>query len=102
MSKLIVACKAHKDFNTLQIVRFPMAPPPVNCLCDGPCECDQLSVTLWEQMLERHVKGLGEWAIECLKKPEKGCLEGKGRKTITARTVEFSYYHPVKVKEYEA
>ena len=103
MSELIVACKAHKDFNTLQIVRLPMRPPPADCVCDGPCECGSpnLPVTSWEQILERHVKGLGEWAIEYLKKPETGSLEGEGRKRITVRTVEFSYYYPVKVKEYE-
>ena len=103
MSELIVACKVHQDFNTLQIVRLPMGPPPLDCWCGGLCECDQPNppATLWERKLEKHVEGLGEWAIECLKKQETGCLEGEGRKRITLRTVEFSCRYPVKVKEYE-
>ena len=50
--------------------------------------------------MEKHVKGLGEWAGECLKKGETGCLDGEARKRITLRTIEFSYDHPMKVKEY--
>ena len=55
----------------------------------------------WEKRLEEHVKGLEEWAIECLKKGETGCLDGEARKMTTLRIIEFSYDHPVKVKEYE-
>ena len=101
MSDSIVACKAHQDFNTLQIVRLPMEPPPRDCRCDEPCECGSIPMTSWERMLAKHVKGLGEWAMECLEKARTGCLKGEGRKRITVRTVEFSYDYPVKVKEYE-
>ena len=101
--ELIVACKALEDFNTLQIVRLPMGPPLSDCWCNGPCECGNpsLPVESWERILEKHVKGLGGWAIECLEKVKVGCLEGEGGKRTTVRTVEFSYDHPVKVTGYE-
>ena len=101
ISELIVACKAHQDFNTLQIVRLPMEPSPRTCMCDESCDCGSIPMTSWERMLEKHVKGVGEWAMECLEKARTGCLEGEGRKRITVRTVEFTSDHPVKVKEYE-
>ena len=104
MSKLIVACKALQDFNTLQIVRLPVMQPSPRCDCNVPCEYFHypcVTVERWEQSLEKHVKDLGEWAIECLEKAKMGYLEGEERKRITVRTVEFGYIHPVKVKEYQ-
>ena len=103
MLELIVACKALQDFNMLQIVRLPMRPPPQRCDCNGPCVNfhPNYPVIEWERSMEKHVKGLGEWAVDCLKKQKKGRLKGKGRKRITLRTIEFGYDHPVKVKEYE-
>ena len=108
MSELIVACKTLQDFNTLQIVRLIMQHPdrPCNCFL-GPELCEEfnhstISKERWEQMLEKHVKDLGEWAIECLEKAKTGCLEGEERKRITVRTVEEGYIHPVNVREYEA
>ena len=104
MLKLTVACKALQDFNTLQIVRLPMELPRPRCDCDWDCETLHLSSTTrerWEELLERHVKDLGEWTIECLEKARPECLEGEERRRITLRTVEFSNHYPVKVKEYE-
>ena len=104
MSKLIAACEALQDLNTLQVVRLPMVPPLPRCGCNGPCEnlhpsCD---VVEWlEQLLEKYVKGLGEWTVERLEKAKMGSLEGEQWKRITLRIVEFSYDFPVKVKEYE-
>ena len=48
-----------------------------------------------------HMKDLEERAIEYLKRPKTGCLEGEERKRITLRTVEFGYDYPAKVREYE-
>ena len=99
MSGLIIACKALQDFNTLQIVRFPMEAPSLDRWCDDSCECGYPNhPIIWEQILEQHVKDLGWWAIECLKKVKAECLEGEERKRITLRTVEFSYMYPVQVK----
>ena len=105
MSELIVACKALPDFNTLQIVRFPTKPPS-RCNCDGPCYFNpQHSAEEWEQELGDYMSYLEEWAIDCLKKPEMGRLEGEGRERTTLRTIEFSgrrpYQSSAKVKEYE-
>lgn len=63
------------------------------------------------------MKGVRDWAIECLKKPETECQEGEGRKTTTLRVIkldplltELSYGYPelprfvlgsVNVGEYE-
>ena len=108
MSRLIVACETLQDFNTLQIVRLLVGYSSPPCDCDwGPGLCEwpnhsRLSGEEWEELLEKHVKDLGEWAIECLEKAKTGGLEGEERKRITVRTVEVGYIHPVKVREYEA
>jgi len=64
------------------------------------------------------MKGVKDWAIECLKRPETGRPEGGERKGMTLRVVELSsifgrfprhgdggllkfYLGPVKVEEYE-
>ena len=111
MLKLIDACKALQDFNTLQIVRLPFVPPYRICYCDGPCEYFHAALPeeRWERMLGEYMKDLEEWAIDCLKRPKTcrskkartGCLEGGGRKGTTLRIIEFCYDYSVKVREYE-
>ena len=104
MLKLVAACKTLQDFNTLQIVRFPFTQPymPI-CSCDGPCECfrPDLPEGHWEQLLGEYMKDLEECAIEYLKRPKTGCLEGEGVKRITLRVIEFSVDCPLKVREHE-
>ena len=107
MLELIVACNTLQDLNTLQIVRLIVEHPSPPCDCDvfGRL-CERLNGSLpvgeeWEELLEKRVKDLREWAIECLEKAKMGCSEGEERKRITVRTIEFGYIHPVKVEEYE-
>ena len=54
-------------------------------------------------MLEENVTGLRECVTECLKKGKTRCLEGEARNmtSVILRTIEFSFDHPAKVKEYE-
>lgn len=64
------------------------------------------------------MKGVKDWAIDCLKRPKTGCCKGGGRKETTLRMIELSsvfdqfprygeggllrfYLGPVKVEEYE-
>ena len=112
MLKLVVACKALQDFNTLQIVRLPFSPPYIpGCYCDGPCEYFHPAVPegWWERTLVEYMKDLEEWTIDCLrrqttgrsKRGKMGCLEGEGRKRITLRIIEFSDDYSVKVREHE-
>ena len=103
MLKLIAACKALQDFNTLQIVRLPFRPPYRVCPCDGPCEYLHSSFPeeQWEQLLEEYMTDLEEWTIDCLKRPKTGCLEEEGRKRITLRIIEFGYDYFAEVREYE-
>ena len=107
MFKLTAACKTLQDFNTLQIVHPIVRRPGWVFNCDwGGGRCEWLSHSClsrekWEELLEKYVGDLREWAIECLEKAKTGCLEGEERKRITLRTVEFGYIHPVKVREYK-
>ena len=54
--------------------------------------------------MRKQTKDLKEWAIDCLRKPLTGCLQGEGRRT-TLRIIKFSSRRPsrssVKVEEYE-
>ena len=103
MLKLVAACKSLQDFNTLQIVRLPFSPPYRVCYCDGPCGYFHpgFPEERWERLLAEDMKDLGEWAVDCLKRPEMGYSEGEGRKRITLRIVEFDCNHSAKVREYE-
>ena len=63
------------------------------------------------------MKGVKDWAIDRLKRPETGCSKGGGRKDTTLRVIELSsvfdqfqgqgddglrfYLGPVKVEEHE-
>lgn len=105
--ELVGACNALADFDTLQIVHFPIIPPPRICLCMWPaCDCYALSSKEWEERterltggLEKKMKDLEEWAMKCLKEPRTGCREGEGR-DITLRTIKFKQgYSSVKVEE---
>jgi len=102
--KLIKACKALPDFDTIQIVYFLSGHVLLRRRHVDLLSSEQVSRALREQ-----VKGVTDLAINCLKEPGPGCREGEGRKT-TVRVIELSpdhpgpqpYLGPVKVEEYEA
>ena len=109
ISELIVACKALPDFDTLQIIHYPVFRPVLTCWC-GRDRCGShwpsSGQWQWEPALEKHAKDLGAWAIDCLKKPKTGCCAGEGRKKTTKlRVIKFCSGHPcrsaVKVEECE-
>ena len=88
--QLITACKVHSDFDTLQIVRFPLVPPFLVCRCGwGGCGGRIRSSEQQEQALRKQTKDLEDWAIDCLKKPER-----RERKTITLRVLSFRSGRP--------
>ena len=89
ISELVVACKALPDFDTLQIVRFPINPPRLLCWCGkGRCGHHGLFLEQWELALEKQTKDLEREAVECLKTPRMGSREGEGRRTMV-RIVKF-------------
>ena len=91
-SELAKACKSLPDFDTFQIVHFPLS--------DG---CIQQLHALGEDL-----SGVKDLVINCLKEPGRGCREGEGRKKTTVRVVKlvgdpppYSYLDSAKVEEYE-
>ena len=108
-SELVNACKALPDFDTLQIVDFPLVLPCTlwaggrlmygGSPIEGPWE-DQLKQILGMKAVEESV-------MSCLK-PKKGCQE-EGRKRTTFRMIKLSseshsspsYLGSVKVEEHE-
>ena len=91
ISELVIACKALPDFDTFQIVRYPIGPPPLVCRCTNWWECSAHtpSSEQWEEALEKQMKDLEEWAIDCLKEPRIECQE-EGRKRTTLRAIKFA------------
>lgn len=102
MSELVVACKALPDFDTLQILRFPVAIPRLVCRCrQENCENHELNMEKWKQALKSQAKDLEEYAINCLRKPRTEPREGEGRR-VTLRVIEFvQSSRSVKVEERE-
>ena len=103
ISELVPACKILLDFDTFQLVRFSIIPPRLVCWCGWGklCSDHRPSSEQWEEALGKQAGDLGEWAIDCLKKPETECREGEGRKRTTLRTIEFGPgYRSVKVEEH--
>ena len=105
ISELVVACKTLPDFDTLQIVHFPIVPTRSECWCGlKGCGSHWPSVGWWEPALEKQVKDLTAWVVGCLKGPKMGRREVEGRR-ITLRVIEFGpgrpCQSPVKVEEYE-
>ena len=105
ISELVIACKALPDFDTFQIARFPVGGLPCLVCWRGQAECHShhyhTSDEQWKGALKKHMKELGEWAIECLREPRTGCREGEGRR-ITVRVIEFGLGgHHMNVEEYE-
>ena len=95
MSELIVACKALPDFDTLQIVHFPLVPTSLVCRCRwGGCGSRMHFSEQRQQTLGEQMKDLEDWAIECLKKPEARCREGEEGEGITLRVLRFSPGQP--------
>ena len=98
--ELVNVCKELPDFETIQIVYFLPAVTP-----DGGCVARPF-LKQQNQALREQVKGVMDLAIDCLKEPGTGCLEGEGRKT-TVRVIELSPNHPrphlgpAKVEEHE-
>ena len=108
-SGLANACKALSDFDTFQIVHFPASIPDLICghaLPDGVRD-GRVRPTL--QTPREHVDGVKDLVINCLKEPETGCREGKGRKRTTVRVIELVargsypnlYLDSVEVEEYK-
>ena len=98
--ELVNACKVLPDFDTFQIVHFPLP--------------DLFPFTTWSgtgEPFHRLREDLGngkDLVINCFKEPETGYQEGEGRKKITVRVIElvrdpppYAYLHFVKVEVYE-
>lgn len=87
--ELIVASKALPDFNTFQIICFPVVLPVLLCWCgQGPCDSHDPSFGHWEQIPK---EDLEDRVIDHLKKQETGCREGGGiQKRVTLRVIKFS------------
>ena len=108
MLELVIACKALPDFDTLQVVRFTLAPGHLICSCGwGGCGSRMDSSKQQEQILKKQTEDMKDWAIDCLKKSETGCREveeGK-RKRTTLRVFMFGpgrpCHSPAKVEAYE-
>ena len=106
ISELVGTCKTLPDFDTLQIVRFPVIPPTPHCTCGwgrwGVCDCSVPSQEEQDWMtegLKKKMKDLEEWAMDCLR--ESKAEEGEGRGT-TLRVIEFGWDNShVKAEEYE-
>ena len=106
ISELVIACKALPDLDTLQIVYFPVFPPSMICACNSVwCNIHRPS-TEERQALRDYMKGVKDWVIDCLKRPETGCQR---RKKITLRVIKLTrdplrpllYRGSAKVEEYE-
>jgi hypothetical protein len=98
--ELVNACKALPDFDTFQIVHFPL--PSLDSSW-GPVRTYDPSEPFHE--LWRDLGSGEDLVINCLKEPETGCWEGEGKKKTTVRviTLVYGYYskfHP-EVEEYE-
>ena len=93
--ELVCACKALPDFDTLQIVRFPVISPRLASWCSrAECDCHGPSMQQWKRAVENKTKDLGEWAIDCLETPETGYREGR---TTTLRVIKFGSDHPCQI-----
>lgn len=101
ISELAATCGALPDFDTLQIVRFPITSPRLVCWCGREgCGSHAPSLKQWERALKEQTKDLGERAVDCLKRPETARQEGERRTVV--RVIRFSSdYHSVKVEECE-
>ena len=107
ISDLADACKALQDFDTLQVARFPLIPPPPAqyCWCnewpDCGCGVYPIYIDREERALEKEMRELEEWAIECLRRPKTGCPEVAERRSAL-RSIKFgSSWSSVEVDEYE-
>ena len=111
--ELVSACKALPDFDTLQIVHFPLVTPLPLCGCGRMRLTNQgPSLKQRTKALRDEVKGVKDWAIDCLREPGVGCQEKVkevGRKKTVVRIIELRSDRPrpkyhlasVKVGEYE-
>ena len=110
ISELGIACKVLPDFSTLQIVYFPVFTPSVICPACREMWCQKhwLSTRRKRESKER-MKGLKDWAIDCLKGPAMECREGEGRTRTTLRLIKLNrdplrplfFCGSVKIEEYE-
>jgi len=90
MSELVSACKTLPDFETLQILYFPTAPPHPICWCGhhGP------SKEQWEQALREQGEIMKDLAMDSLKTPKTECQVEAGRKRTTVRVVKLTSAYP--------
>lgn len=92
---LIGACKTLPDFDTLQIAYFhgeDFCDVAYGYLPMG----DEISPSMYQlqRTLMDRVNAVKELAVDCLKRQERGCHEGEGRKKTTLRVIELGNYLP--------
>ena len=88
--ELVSACKALPDFDTLQIVHYPVVPYTLTCWCKREgCDSHWPALDRWELALGQQTRDLQAWAMDCLKEPKTGLREGEGRKKIALKVIGF-------------
>ena len=108
MSKLVFACKALPDFDTLQVVLVALVPGVLTCWCGwGACGSRINSSEQQERISRIQTEDMKDWAIDCLKESETRSREGeeRERKKTTLRVFMFGpgrpCHSPGKVEAYE-
>ena len=84
--ELVNACRALPDFDTLQIVHFPLVAPLPLCGCGRARLANQgASMKQRKKALMDEVNGIKDLAVDCLREPEAGCQEGEKEKEVERR-----------------
>ena len=111
--EIVNACRALPDFDTLQIVHFPLVTFLPLCGC-GRMRLNNPGPSMGQRKkaLRKEVQGVKDLAMDCLREPEVGCQEKEKeverRKTVV-RIIELRSNRPrpkyhlasMKVDEYE-
>ena len=107
--KLVDACGALPDLDTLQIVHFVLITPLMVCGFARMSFGSLPFIEARKEVLRAQMRDVGDLAMDCLRKAKAGYPEGEGRKRTTLRVIELSPRHPyaghhldsVKVEEFE-